>query len=85
MAMALNSVSPSRWPTYTLLRFEHLSDFPGPRHHGLAIAHLDCDAFYAVIEKRDRPDLRDVPVIVGGRHRGDRPLLRRALGHADVH
>ncbi|MYG11465.1 MAG: hypothetical protein F4171_01525 [Gammaproteobacteria bacterium] len=38
--------------------------------HGLAIAHLDCDAFYATIEKRDRPELRDVPVIVGGRHRG---------------
>ena len=38
--------------------------------HGLAIAHLDCDAFYAAIEKRDRPELRDVPVIVGGRRRG---------------
>ena len=38
--------------------------------HDLAIAHLDCDAFYATIEKRDRPELRDVPVIVGGRHRG---------------
>ena len=38
--------------------------------HELAIAHLDCDAFYATIEKRDRPELRDVPVIVGGRHRG---------------
>ena len=38
--------------------------------HDLAIAHLDCDAFYAAIEKRDRPALRDRPVIVGGRHRG---------------
>ena len=38
--------------------------------HDLAIAHLDCDAFYATIEKRDRPELQDVPVIVGGRHRG---------------
>ena len=38
--------------------------------HDLEIAHLDCDAFYASIEKRDRPELRDVPVIVGGRHRG---------------
>ena len=38
--------------------------------HELSIAHVDCDAFYAAIEKRDRPELRDVPVIVGGRHRG---------------
>ena len=38
--------------------------------HDLTIAHLDCDAFYAAIEKRDRPELRDRPVIVGGRHRG---------------
>ena len=38
--------------------------------HNLAIAHLDCDAFYAAIEKRDRPELRDRPVIVGGHHRG---------------
>jgi len=32
----------------------------------LAIAHMDCDAFYAAIEKRDNPALRDKPVIVGG-------------------
>jgi DNA polymerase-4 len=36
----------------------------------LSIAHLDCDAFYASVEKRDRPELRDRPVIVGGQVRG---------------
>ena len=36
----------------------------------LAVAHLDCDAFYASIEKRDNPALRDQPVIVGGGRRG---------------
>jgi DNA polymerase-4 len=36
----------------------------------LSIAHIDCDAFYASVEKRDRPELRDVPVLVGGAKRG---------------
>jgi DNA polymerase IV len=41
-----------------------------PELHDLAIAHIDCDAFYASIEKRDNPAIRDQPVIVGGGHRG---------------
>jgi DNA polymerase-4 len=36
----------------------------------LSIAHMDCDAFYASVEKRDRPELRDQAVIVGGGRRG---------------
>jgi DNA polymerase-4 len=36
----------------------------------LSIAHMDCDAFFASVEKRDNPDLRDHPVIVGGGRRG---------------
>ena len=36
----------------------------------LAIAHIDCDAFYATIEKRDNPAIADQPVLVGGGRRG---------------
>ena len=36
----------------------------------LAIAHVDCDAFYASVEKRDKPALRDSPVLIGGSRRG---------------
>jgi len=45
-----------------LLRHEQLNT--------LSIAHVDCDAFYATIEKRDNPELADKPLIIGGGKRG---------------
>jgi DNA polymerase IV len=41
-----------------------------PRLGELGLAHIDCDAFYAAIHKRDDPSLREKPVIVGGGRRG---------------
>ncbi|KQV82750.1 DNA polymerase IV [Rhizobium sp. Root1220] len=38
--------------------------------YDLTLAHIDCDAFYASVEKRDNPELADKPVIIGGGKRG---------------
>ncbi len=41
-----------------------------PERDRLGLAHIDCDAFYATIKKRDDPSLLDKPVIIGGGKRG---------------
>jgi len=41
-----------------------------PELMDLSIAHMDCDAFYASVEKRDNPELANKPVIIGGGRRG---------------
>jgi DNA polymerase-4 len=54
-------------------RCEHCGSPRMARHpelYRLHLAHIDCDAFYAAVEKRDNPELKDKPLIIGGGKRG---------------
>jgi DNA polymerase IV len=47
----------------------------------MIVAHLDLDAFFAAVEELERPELRDVPLVVGGDPRG-RGVVATANYHA---
>ena len=70
-AVCRNCGRPAAAPAPTRCPSCHSPRFAAhPEIGRVGIAHLDCDAFYAAIEKRDDPGLADRPVVIGGGRRG---------------
>ena len=63
-------------PAATCVRCGGTRLFAHAETERLGIAHIDCDAFYASVEKRDRPELANEPLIVG--HAGGRGVVLTA-------
>ena len=90
-AVCRNCGRPAAAPVPTRCPSCHSPRFAAhPEIARVGIAHLDCDAFYAAIEKRDDPGLADRPVVIGGGRRGvvaaacyvaRRFGVRSAMGH----